>query len=142
MKKRISLIFNMVLGLLFLLGVGTIHAQPQTLAVVTDTITNTEVDTVALAYVLDAKGDVYDVSYQIVCRQLSGTTNLTSKHIVSNSLTGNIWTITTDSIDNDGASNNMMIIRDVPNARSGLRIVGTGTQSTEYKIYARLVRRD
>lgn len=141
MKNRISF-YTLVLGFFLFLGVETIQAQPQTLAVVTDTITNTEVDTVALSYVLDAKGDVYDVSYQIVARQLSGTTNLTAKHIVSNSLTGTNWTITTDSLDLDGASNGVITVRDVPNARAGLRIVGTGTQSTEYKIYTRLVRRE
>lgn len=141
MKNRISF-YTLVLGFFLFLGVETIQAQPQTLAVVTDTITNGEVDTVALAYVLDAKGDKYDVSYQVVARQLSGTTNLTCKSMLSNALTGNVWTVTTDSLDLDGSSNGLLQLSNLPNARSALQITGTGTQSTEYKIYTRLVRRE
>jgi len=118
------------------------QAQPQTILIAADTITNTEVDTVPIPYVLDSKGYSYDVSYHIVATQLSGTANLNVKHIVSNQNAGNNWFITGDSVTHSGASSSrLMRVNDVINARSGLRVVGTGAQSTRYQIYARLVRR-
>lgn len=137
-----SLFLSLVLGFGFLLGVGSLTAQPQTLSAIVDTITNTEVDTVSLGYVLDAKGDIYDVSYHMVTRQLSGTTNVTAKHIVSNASSGNAWVITADSLDLDGAASGLLQVNALRNTRSGVRIVGTGTQSTEYTIYPRLIRRE
>ena len=140
--KNKSFLISLVFGLVFLLNVGSLKAQPQTIPVILDTITNTEVDTILMPWVLDAKGDLYDVSYQIFAVQGSGTTNLKIKHVVSNSLTGNNWTITTDSLQLSGTSNGLIQVKNVPNARSGIRIVGTGTQVSRLAVYPRLIRRE
>jgi len=141
MKNRFN-IFSLVLGLLTLLNVSA-FAQPQNITITPDTITNTEVDTVQLGYVMDAKGDLYTLSYQITSTQLSGTTDLTVKHMVSNEFTGTNWVVSaTDTVDLDGAETVLLEIADVPNARSALQITGSGTQSTRYTIQARMIRRD
>jgi len=117
-------------------------AQPSTPDATTDTITSTEVDTVELGYLLDARGDLYTVSYQIDATQLSGTTNLTVKHMVSNAKIGNAWVITSDSLDLDGTSNGIMTITNTPAARSALQITGTGAQSSLYVVRPRIIRRE
>lgn len=138
MKFRI---FSLIFGLMLALSVSVL-AQEQTVAITLDTITNTEVDTIYFPHVMDARGDLYDLNYQVIARQISGTTNITVKHAVSNAKAGNYFTVTTDSIDLDGTSSAIMNLPSQRAARSALVFTGTGTQSSEIRILARLIRRE
>ncbi len=100
----------------------------------TDTITNTEADTLLVPARLVSK---WTGLYHIQTTQLSGTQNLAVDLFQSASTGGKDW-VYVDSCANTSGSTDLDKIIDatVEGFRQRLIITGTGTQSTVYTVYA------
>lgn len=103
-----------------------------------DTLTNAETVTLPFPKSVNTM-DVYDYLYQIKAENLSGTT--AANVIVQESLfsTGNYW-VPVDTIAVSGSSD-LFATGTVQGVRQRLVIVGSGTQSTQIEVIARIRKR-
>jgi len=142
MKIRFLILF---LGLFLLSIPSSVDAQPRpndSYVFTLDTLANTGTVTFTYPWELDSKKGMYAVSYQVEATQLSGTTDITATVGQSNAKSGSDWVATSDTLDLDGTSDGLITIPLFYGVRSQLSLTGTGTQSTQVKVIARVIQRE
>lgn len=142
MKSKFLFLLTVVL-----LFIGGIHATAQTtlqprnyykVLVSLDTITNTEADTIPLALSLDKVS--YKYNYGLTRTSLSGTANVTVILQESNETSGTTNWYTVATATGTGATNANISGAQNYGVRQRIILTGSGTQSTSYRLTARLTK--
>ena len=143
-----SLITVLLVGILSVfVSVDNAEAQPSpndSYTFTLDTLTNGGTVNFTYPYVVHPLlNGIYAISYQVEATNISGTTDITCFNAQSNDDTPGTtdWVMTTDSVDLDGTSDGLITIPNFYGAQTRCSCTGSGTQSTQLKIIARLTHK-
>lgn len=136
--KVLAIIGGLALAIAFLANTNSFYADPSAsiyqYTFTSDTITDTEADTLVLPVLLYSK---WDYNWTVTTTQESGTTDITAKLYESHLSSGDSWYQLTDTLALSGATDiDRLTGSPVAGIRQRLILTGAGTQTTTYTVKA------